>query len=84
MSWRPQTGRTLSMATTEPCVQLYIGNFLDGTDVGIGGKIYKKRYAFCLEAQKHPDGINHPDFASPILRPGEKYTQTTVYRFGTR
>ena len=80
----PSTGRTLAMATTEPCVQLYIGNFLDGSDVGIGGKTYKKRYAFCLEAQKHPDGINHANFASPVLRPGETYAQTTVYRFGTR
>lgn len=80
----PSTGRTLAMATTEPCVQLYIGNFLDGSDVGIGGKVYKKRYAFCLEAQKHPDAINHPNFASIVLRPGETYRQTTIYRFGTR
>ncbi|MDR1744326.1 MAG: galactose mutarotase [Planctomycetota bacterium] len=83
-AYDPSTGRTLAMATTEPCVQLYIGNFLDGSDVGIGGKAYKKRYAFCLEAQKHPDGINHANFASPVLRPGETYSQTTVYRFGAR
>ena len=80
----PASGRTLSMATTEPCVQLYIGNFLDGSDTGIGGKVYKKRYGFCLEAQKHPDAVNHANFASVILRPGETYRQTTVYRFGTR
>ncbi len=78
--YEPTTGRTLSMATTEPCVQLYIGNFLDGSDVGIGGAVY----AFCLEAQKHPDAVNHPNFASTVLRPGEKYTQTTIYRFGTK
>lgn len=80
----PDSGRTLDMATTEPCVQLYIGNFLDGTDVGIGGVSYARRYGFCLEAQKHPDAVNHPNFASPILRPGETYRQTTIYRFGTR
>ncbi len=78
------SGRTLSMGTTEPCTQFYIGNFLDGSDVGIGGIAYKHRYAFCLEAQKHPDAVNHPNFASPILRPGETYRQTTVYRFGVK
>lgn len=80
----PDSGRTMAMATSEPCTQLYIGNFLDGSDIGIGGKKYDYRYAFCLEAQKHPDAINHPNFASPILRPGETYRQTTIYRFGTR
>lgn len=80
----PDSGRTLDVATTEPCVQLYIGNFLDGSDTGIGGKVYAKRYGFCLEAQKHPDAINHDNFASPVLRPGETYRQTTIYRFGTR
>ncbi len=80
----PDSGRVLEMATTEPCVQLYIGNFLDGTDIGREGKVYHRRYAFCLEAQKHPDAVNHPNFANTILRPGEKYTQTTIYRFKTR
>lgn len=80
----PDSGRTLDMATTEPCVQLYIGNFLDGSDIGIDNIAYKHRYGFCLEAQKHPDAINHDNFASPILRPGEKYRQTTLYRFGVR
>ncbi|MCD8351269.1 MAG: galactose mutarotase [Planctomycetaceae bacterium] len=80
----PDSGRTLDMATTEPCVQLYIGNFLDGTDVGIGGTVYKKRYGFCLETQKHPDAINQNNFACTILRPGETYRQTTIYRFGVR
>lgn len=80
----PDSGRTLSMRTTEPCTQFYIGNFMDGSDVGIGGKVYKHRYAFCLEAQKHPDAVNHANFASPVLRPGETYRQTTVYRFGVR
>lgn len=80
----PDTGRTLAMATSEPCTQFYIGNFMDGSDVGIGGKVYKHRYAFCLEAQKHPDAINHPNFASVVLRPDETYRQKTIYRFGTR
>lgn len=78
----PVSGRTLAMATTEPCVQLYSGNFLDGTYVGRGGIPFRKQYAFCLEAQKHPDAIHHPGFASTVLRPGETYRQTTVYRFG--
>lgn len=80
----PASGRTMAMGTTEPCVQFYIGNFLDGTDAGRDGRVYHRRYGFCLEAQKHPDAINHPNFASVVLRPGETYTQTTIYRFGTR
>lgn len=80
----PDTGRTLNMATTEPCVQFYIGNFMDGTDIGIGGKAYKRRFAFCLEAQRHPDAVNHPNFGSVVLQPGETYRQTTIYRFGAR
>ncbi len=78
----PDSGRTLAMTTTEPCVQLYAGNFLDGTDSGPAGIPFRKHYAFCLEAQKHPDAINHPNFASIVLRPGETYRQTTIYRFG--
>ena len=80
----PESGRTLEMATTEPCVQLYIGNFLDGSDIGRGGIAYKRRYGFCLEAQKHPDAVNHANFADTVLRPGETYRQTTVYRLGSR
>ncbi len=80
----PDSGRTLAMATTEPCTQFYIGNFLDGSDIGIGGIAYKRRYAFCFEAQKHPDAVNHVNFASVVLRPGETYSQTTIYRFGVK
>ena len=80
----PATGRTLAMATTEPCVQLYAGNFLDGSDVSADGIPFRKHYGFCLEAQKHPDAINHPGFANTVLRPGETYGQTTIYRFGAR
>ncbi len=80
----PSTGRTMEVSTTEPCIQLYCGNFLDGTDVSPSGTPFRKQYALCLEAQKHPDAINHPEFANTILRPGETYRQTTIYRFGAR
>jgi aldose 1-epimerase len=78
----PASGRTLEMATDQPCVQFYAGNFLDGSDVSPAGVPFRKHYGFCLEAQKHPDAINHPNFANTVLRPGEKYSQKTVYRFG--
>lgn len=78
----PDSGRTLAMATTEPCVQFYTGNFLDGSQTGHGGVAYRRHYGFCLEAQKHPDAIHHPNFAPIVLRPGELYSQTTIYRFG--
>ena len=78
----PTSGRTLAMATTEPCVQFYTGNFFDGTVSGYCSHLYRKYDAFCLEAQKHPDAINHPNFASIILRPGQVYRQKTIYRFG--
>jgi aldose 1-epimerase len=77
----PQSGRVLEMFTTEPGVQLYTANSLDGTLKGKGGVMYKKHQAFCLEAQHFPDAVHHPNFPSIILRPGEKYTQTTIYRF---
>lgn len=79
----PLTGRELEVWTTEPGLQFYSGNFLDGTDVGKGGKPYGFRSAFCLEAQHFPDSPNHPNFPSTILMPGEKYTQKTVYKFST-
>jgi aldose 1-epimerase len=77
----PKSGRVLEMFTTEPGVQLYTANFLDGTIKGKGGAVYKKHQAFCLEAQHYPDAVHHPNFPSIILRPGEKYMQTTIYRF---
>ena len=77
----PESGRVLEMFTTEPGVQLYTANFLDGTLKGKGGVVYKKQQAFCLEAQHFPDSVHHDNFPSIILRPGEKYTQTTIYRF---
>jgi len=78
----PRTGRTLDVLTTEPGLQLYSGNFLDGTDRGKEGARYPYRGGVCLEAQHFPDAPNHANFPSTILRPGETYRQTTIYRFG--
>jgi len=71
------------MYTTEPGVQFYSGNFLDGTLTGKGGVVYNKHQAFTLEAQHFPDSVHHPNFPSIILEPGKTYTQTTVYKFST-
>ncbi|MCC9135355.1 aldose epimerase family protein [Pontibacter silvestris] len=80
----PATGRTLEVYTTEPGVQFYTGNFLDGTLTGKGNITYKKRYGFCLETQHFPDSPNQPDFPSTILRPDDTYTSSTVYRFSVK
>jgi aldose 1-epimerase len=80
----PKTGRVMEMYTTEPGVQFYTGNFLDGKVKGKGGLAYQKHHGFCLEAQHFPDSVNHPNFPSVILRPGKTYTQTTVYKFSVR
>ena len=78
----PSSGRTLEVATTEPGVQLYTGNFLDGTIRGKGGVVYPHRGGFCLETQHFPDSPNQPRFPSVVLRPGERYRSRTVFRFG--
>ena len=80
----PTTGRVMEVYTTEPGIQFYAGNFLDGTITGKGGKVYKHRWGFCLETQHFPDSPNKPNFPSTILRPGDTYTTTTVYRFSTK
>ena len=74
----------LEVLTTEPGVQFYTGNSLDGTSTGKGGKVYQKRYGFCLETQHFPDSPNHPKFPSTVLKPGGKYQTTTVYRFSVK
>ncbi len=79
----PESGRVMMVYTSEPGIQFYTGNFLDGTITGKGGKVYKKHYAFCLEAQHFPDSPNHPEFPNVILRPGRMYRQVTIYRFTT-
>lgn len=76
----PTSGRVMEVFTTQPAVQFYVGNYLDGSISG-GGKAYKKHYGFCLEAQHYPDSPNHPDFPTTVLKPGETYHQTTVYKF---
>lgn len=83
-AYDPKSGRVMEMFTTEPGVQLYTANFLDGKLKGKNGAPFKKHQAFCLEAQHFPDAVNHPEFPSIILRPGETYTQTTVYKFLTK
>lgn len=77
----PRSGRVLETLTTEPGVQFYAGNFLDGSIKGKGGKAYSKRYGFCLETQHYPDSPNKPSFPTTTLKPGERYDTTTVYRF---
>jgi aldose 1-epimerase len=76
----PKSGRVLEVLTTEPGLQFYSGNFLDGTIVGKSGRPYLKRGGLCLEAQHFPDSPNQPSFPSTVLEPGETYRQTTVYR----
>ncbi|HKO15682.1 MAG TPA: aldose epimerase family protein [Gemmatimonadaceae bacterium] len=78
----PVSGRTLDIATTEPGVQFYTGNFLDGSIRGTGGHVYHYRYGLVLETQHFPDSPNHPNFPSTILRPGQEYRSRTVFTFG--
>lgn len=77
----PRSGRGLEVWTTEPGVQFYTGNFLDGSVRGKEGKKYEKHFGFCLEAQHYPDSPNHPEFPSTTLRPGQRYVQETVLKF---
>jgi aldose 1-epimerase len=71
----------MEVLTTEPGMQLYTGNFLDGKLKGVGGVTYKQHSAFCLETQHFPDSPNHPAFPSTVLRPGDTFLSTTAYRF---
>ncbi|MGH7531617.1 MAG: aldose epimerase family protein [Gemmatimonadales bacterium] len=82
--YQPTTGRVMEIYTTEPGLQFYTGNFLDGTLRGKGGVIYGHRYGFCMETQHFPDSPNQPGFPSTILRPGETYRSRTIYRFAVR
>ena len=78
----PLSGRTLEGATTEPGVQFFSGNNLDGSLVGSGGRVYRQSAGFCLETQHFPDSPNKPHFPSTVLRPGERFASTTVFTFG--
>jgi aldose 1-epimerase len=80
----PTTGRVLEVSTTQPGVQFYTGNFLDGSVTGKEGHVYKRRYGFCLETQHFPDSPNHPDFPNTILKPGETFHQTTTFKFSAK
>jgi aldose 1-epimerase len=80
----PTTGRVMDVLTTEPGVQFYAGNMLDGTVTGKGGTVYRRRHGLCLECQHFPDSPNKPQFPTTVLRPGQRYAQTTAYRFSVR
>jgi aldose 1-epimerase len=82
--YEPNSGRVMEIDTTEPGIQFYSGNFLDGSITGKSGKVYHKHYGFCLEPQHFPDSPNHPDFPSTILDPGDKYMSLTVFKFFTQ
>jgi len=81
--YEPNSGRVMEIYTTEPAIQFYSGNFLDGSNKGKGA-VYNKHNAFCLETQHYPDSPNQPNFPSVILKPGEKYTHLTVHKFSAR
>ena len=80
----PKSGRVLQVLTDEPGVQFYSGNFLDGSITGKNGKVYNHRYGFCLETQHFPDSPNQPKFPSTVLKPGQHYKTTTVFKFSNR
>jgi aldose 1-epimerase len=82
--YEPTSGRVLEVSTTQPGVQFYTGNFLDGTITGKQGHVYKHRYGLCLETQHFPDSPNHPDFPTTILKPGETFHQKTVFKFSAK
>jgi aldose 1-epimerase len=77
----PRSGRQVEILTTQPGIQFYSGNFLDGTIKGKGGKVYRKHWGLCLETQHFPDSPNQPAFPNTILKPGAKFSEKTVWRF---
>jgi aldose 1-epimerase len=79
----PRSGRVLEVITDQPGIQFYSGNFLDGTLVGTSGRMYRQGDGFALETQHYPDSPNHPNFPSTVLKPGETYKTTTIYKFST-
>jgi aldose 1-epimerase len=82
--YEPTSGRVMEVSTTQPGVQFYTGNFLDGTVTGKQGHVYKRRFGLCLETQHFPDSPNHPDFPSTTLKPGETFKSKTVFKFSTK
>jgi aldose 1-epimerase len=83
-AYEPRSGRVMEVSTTEPGLQFYSGNFLDGTITGKGGQVYKQRSGFCLETQHFPDSPNKPRFPSTVLKPGQQYQSTTIYKFSAQ
>jgi len=80
----PATGRVLDVLSTEPGLQFYCGNFLDGSNAGKGGWVYQFRNGFCMEPQHYPDSPNKPNFPSVVLKPGQEYRNTIIYRFSAK
>jgi aldose 1-epimerase len=80
----PASGRFMECTTTEPAVQLYTGNFLDGSIVGKRGNPYKFRNGICLETQHYPDSPHHANFPNTLLKPGETLKSTTIYKFSVK
>ena len=83
-AYEPTSGRIMEVYTTEPGVQFYTGNFLDGSIKGKAGQSYQKRYGFCLETQHFPDSPNKSNFPSTVLEPDRKYATTTIYQFSAK
>jgi Galactose mutarotase and related enzymes len=82
--YEPVSGRKLEVITDQPGMQLYTGNFLDGKQIGHGGKAFNFRSGLCLESGHYPDSPNHPDFPTTVLNPGETFKSTTIYRFSVK
>lgn len=80
----PLTGRVMEVLTTEPATQFYAGNFLDGSLIGKGGWVYRARNGLCFEPQHYPDSPNQPSFPSTVLKPGQVYKNTVIYRFSVQ
>ena len=82
--YEPTTGRVLEVWSTEPGLQFYTGNFLDGTITGKGGWVYQRRTGFCMEPQHYPDSPNQPKFPTVELKPGQAYQNTIIYQFSAQ
>ncbi|HPG38303.1 MAG TPA: aldose epimerase family protein [bacterium] len=82
--YEPETGRMMEIWTTEPAIQFYSGNFLDGTITGKYGRVYEKRTSLCLETQHYPDSPNQPEFPSTVLEPGKTYSTVTIMKFSAK
>jgi len=82
--YEPTTGRVMEVSSTEPGLQFYTGNFLDGKITGKGGRVYNHRNAFCMEPQHYPDSPNQPNFPSVVLKPGQTYKNTIIYSFSAK